>query len=342
MVIDLNKYVKKPFINREVLLENINDYAIYSYYIGSSELHLNKAISSPLREDPTPSFGFYKNKEGKILYNDFVKGGGDCFMFVKQKFGYLRWFDVFSRIAIDFNLNTKYLCNENLVSDTPNKKILYDNDIIIKSKEKCIINVSTREWQKHDYQYWNQFSIDSQMLSLYNVLPVKYIFLNNKPIAADKHAYVYIETKDGFKTYKIYQPYSKYKWFTNNDNSVWQGWTQLPAFGEKLIITKSLKDVMSIREITGLNCIALQNEKAIPKDVIIEDLKSRFDNIYVLFDNDYDKQENWGQINAKRICRDHMLKNIVIEREYKSKDFSDLVKNHSMHLAKSVLNLKIK
>jgi hypothetical protein len=33
-----------------------------------------------------------------------------------------------------------------------------------------------------------------------------HIFLNDKIILADKHAYCFTEFKDGIETYKIYQP----------------------------------------------------------------------------------------------------------------------------------------
>lgn len=341
-MIDINECIIKPIISRDVLKDKLLEEAIYCMYMNTTKIELNKAISSPLRDDPTPSFGFFKSKDGSIIYNDFVKGGGDCFMFVKEMFGYNSWYDVYSRIAIDFNLNKEYRCNENLDKNSVVNKKIRERKITISRAEKCLIQVSRRPWQFYDYEYWKKFNIDSNMLNTYNVKPVKYIFINKRPIGADKHAYVYSEMKDNQETLKIYQPYSKYKWFTNNDNSVWQGWTQLPKTGEKLIITKSLKDVMSIVNTVGIPAIALQNEKAKPKDKIIEELKSRFNKIFVLFDNDYDKERNWGQLNALDICKDYNLKNILIDEEYKSKDFSDLVMNYNKFFAKEILKIKIK
>jgi len=341
MNIDLNNHVPKPLINSKVLDQELTDSQIYSFYMNTSDLKLNTAMSSPLRDDPTPSFGFFLNKKSKIIYNDFVTGGGDCYKFVKELFGYSQWFDVYSQIAVDFNLDSKYICSRNITSDKTKSNIKYDKNIQIQKKAKCDIGVTKREWQTHDLEYWNSFNISKPMLIKYRVFPLRYIFLNKRPIAADKHAYVYIETKDRKITHKIYQPFSKFKWITDNDNSVWQGWQQLPNRGDVLIITKSLKDVMSIKATTGFNAIALQNEKANPKDVVIEELKVRFDRVFILFDNDYDKSENWGQINGKEISRDYMIKNLLIEKEYKSKDFSDLVANHGKNFAKELLNSKI-
>jgi len=339
-MVDINECIIKPLITRDVIRDNILDESIYTYYMNTHKIKIGSVMSSPFRDDKTPSFGFFESKEGYIIYNDFVKGGGDCFKFVKELFQYTRWYDVYSRIAIDFGLHKRFKCNEDLDSDSNKKVKQRKRKIKISRKEKCEIQVNRRSWEKHDIDYWSKFNIDLKILKDYNVSPIKYIFLNKKPIAADKHAYVYTEWKDSVQTLKIYQPYSEYKWFTNSDNSVWQGWTQLPKSGSKLIITKSLKDVMSIINTTGIPAISLQNEKAKPKDNIIDQLKLRFDNIFVFFDNDYDKEENWGQLSAQEICKEYSLRNVCLSEVYKSKDFSELVDNYDKNLAKTILNSK--
>lgn len=339
MTVNLNDYKDKKFITKEILKSHLKDSVIYCHYMNVTEIELNKAMLSPLRDDTTPSFGFFKNNNNEIIYNDFVKGGGDCFKFVKEMFSINRWYDVYSKIAIDFSLDKDYICNKNLLET---KKETINKNVKVLSNEKCKIDVQTRRWYLHDLKYWKQYNISLKTLKKYNIFPIKYIFLQDKPISADKYAYVYYEFKDGIKSLKIYQPYSKFKWLTDNDNSVWQGWEQLKEKGDILIITKSLKDVMVIEENTEYNSISLQNEKVIPKEVIIDILKSRYKKIYVLFDNDYDKNENWGQLNALKICRDHMLENIVIPKSYKSKDISDMVKNHTLGVAIAFLKSIIK
>jgi hypothetical protein len=71
----------------------------------------------------------------------------------------------------------------------------------------------------------------------------------------------------------------------------------------------------------------------IPPPKIIEELQMRFKNIYLFYDNDYDKEENPGQKMARRIMVDYSLKNnIVIPDKYKAKDISDLVKSKKIKL----------
>ena len=108
---------------------------------------------------------------------------------------------------------------------------------------------------------------------------------------------------------------------------MWQGWKQLPEKGDELIITKSLKDVMSIDSILGIPAVSLQSEGTKPKPHIIQELKNRFKTIYLLYDNDFDKEKNWGQIFAKELYKEFDMINLMIPSEFESKDFSDLVKN---------------
>jgi hypothetical protein len=186
----------------------------------------------------------------------------------------------------------------------------------------------SRQWRQHDINFWKQFGITLDILKKYNVEPISHIFINDLIITADKHAYCFIEYKDGQETYKIYQPYNKdYKWLNNHNSSVWQGWEQLPQSGEQLIITKSLKDVMSLNSVFGVPSVSLQAEGLRPKKHVMRELHLRFKEIYILYDNDFDKKQNWGQNFAKELAEEFNLINLCIPSVFKSKDFSDLVMN---------------
>ena len=99
---------------------------------------------------------------------------------------------------------------------------------------------------------------------------------------------------------------------------------------------------MAIVNVTGIPAVSLQTETIIPKAKIINELKFRFDNIYLLYDNDYDKEINWGREFGLKLSEEFDLCQIEIDEEMKSKDFSDLVKNHGTKEAgeylKSLLN----
>lgn len=323
-IINLNK----KLVSKEGILSHIQDIDIYRFYT-NQEVELKGGMLSPLMKDTKPSFGYFQGEKNEICFNDFRLGSGDCIQFVQHFFG-LNYFEALSRIVIDFDLQD-YFYYKQLDKDN-NKKYNPDD---YKSREEVLktptfrLGKKKRSWKAYDLAYWMQYGIDSLTLRRYRVQAIQYIFFNGEnPIYADKYAYCFIENKDNINTYKIYQPFSKnYKWLNNHNSSVWQGWEQLPEKGENLIITKSLKDVMSLNCMLDIPAVALQTESSNPKSHIIDELKERFDKIYLLYDNDFDKEVNWGQEFAIKLCDKFDFTNLIIPDIFESKDFSDLVKN---------------
>lgn len=340
-MINLNEIeYNKPIISRELILKNVNDFEIYEKYI-DTKFEINKPFNSPFRKDNIPSFGIFKNSQGELIYNDFILGGGDVFAFVKYLFNYKSWWDVYSRIGIDFWLDKSYRCKkQQSIMDNRTKRTICDEP---ETHQRTIdLSVTTREWNSDDRKFWSQYGIRLATLKRYNVYPITHIFFKNlnkqKVIKADKLAYAFIEYKDGITTYKIYQPYSKYKWMNNNDSSVWQGWEQLPEHDDILIITKSLKDVMAIYDSVQIPAVSLQNEKIEPKINIVNELKRRFKKIYLLYDNDFDKETNWGRQFGHKIANEFDIKFIEIPDSFKAKDYSDLIKKEGTDVATLLLS----
>jgi hypothetical protein len=337
MVVNLNK----KYVSKELLFEHISDLQIYRAYI-DFDIKFGTVFSSPLREiDNKPSFGFFEGEGGEICFKDFVLGTGDCIKFVQMKFG-LNYFEALSKIALDFNLEDEFkITNTFKTNINSNYQNFKDREAIIREINSNNLGKTARTWALHDLAFWNKFGITKTTLEKYNVEPVSYLHVgvNKKIIPADKYAYSFREAKEGSFTYKIYQPYNiNYKWLNNHNNSVWQGWSQLPLTGNEIIITKSLKDVMSIHDVLGIPAVALQSESVIPKEKIIDELKSRFKYVYILYDNDYDKEENWGQIFSNKLTKEFGFYEMFIHEKYKSKDFSDLVKNHGSKIATDYIN----
>lgn len=332
MVVNLNK----KYVTKELLFEHISDIQIYRAYI-DFDIKFNTVFSSPLRDvDNKPSFGFFEGQNGEICFKDFVLGSGDCIKFVQLKFG-LDYFEALSKIALDFKLENEFLIKNTFKTNiNSNYQNFKDRESVIKDINSNSLGKTSREWKLYDLAFWNQFGITKATLEKYNVEPVEYLHvgINKKIIKADKYAYSFREAKEGSFTYKIYQPFNiNYKWLNNHNNSVWQGWSQLPLTGDELIITKSLKDVMAIHDVLGIPAVALQSESVKPKENVIDQLKSRFRFIYLLYDNDYDKEENWGQIFSHKLANEFGFYEKYIGSEMKSKDFSDLVKNHGPKIA---------
>ena len=204
--------------------------------------------------------------------------------------------------------------------------------------KNVVIQTKERVWLEIDKEFWGKYGITRKWLKFANVHPVNFMFINGKAYRTDKHAYTYIEHKDGIETQKVYQPFNTngFKWISSANGSVWSLWTQLPEKGENLIITSSLKDALTIWANSGIPSCSLQSESTMPKEKVVNQLKSRFNNIFVLFDNDFDKKENHGRIFGKRVA--NMFDLIQIElptgtakdpSDYRAlsnkKDFNELI-----------------
>jgi hypothetical protein len=74
----------------------------------------------------------------------------------------------------------------------------------------------------------------------------------------------------------------RYKWLSDGNSSIWSLWSQLPDYGDKLIITSSVKDALCLWANIHVPSCSMQSETTVPKPQIIEQLKRRFKHIYVL------------------------------------------------------------
>ena len=320
---NLNK--EKQLISKSEILKYFNELEIFQYYI-DDEVMLGKLILSPLRRENKASFGFFVGEGNEICFNDFKLGKGDFIQFLRLRDG-LTYFEALSKVANDFNLQDDYICKIYPKSSDNSPKVRIIKDDMLSKFTGYYLGKKAREWQSHDVLFWRQFGIGKETLEFFNVQPISFIFIGDKCFHADKYAYCFIEMKDGIETYKIYQPFSEnYKWINNHNNSVFQGWTQLPETGKTLIITKSLKDVMCLYEVAKLPSVAMQSENVLPKRHVFDQLQSRFTDIELLYDNDFDAVQNWGRIFADKFAKEFGLVDSFIPDKYKAKDFSDLVK----------------
>lgn len=328
--------LNKKVVNKEDLLRDVTDIEVYRCYAPELEINIGRPVLSPLRKEDNPSFGLFIGDNSEVLFNDFLLGGGDCIRFVQIMFGDT-FFEALSRIVIDFELTDKYYYKEVDTKYKPPTESL-DKETLLKKANSSLIRKRRRNWNTKDIHFWDSYGITLKTLKKYRVEPVSHIFINKRIIACDDYSYCFIETKDNVETYKIYQPYNKqYKWLNNHDDSVWQGWEQLPEEGDILIITKSLKDVMTINELTGLPAISLQAESVKPKKHIIEELKRRFKTIFIWYDNDFDKDTNWGKKFGTNLAQEFGLIPIFIPDEYKTKDPSDFAKFKGKKEAKKLI-----
>lgn len=304
--------------------EITSDDEVVSKYLNINSVPI--IMLSPLRKDKNPSLSIFRLPDGNIGYKDFGTGEKGIVYDFLSKLWNISIKQVYRRIIDD------YSPSNTLINKTKRQR---------KLRKSCTtLNVKTREWRDWDLEYWNKYGISKEWLEYAEVYPISTIFFNNDKttIPAEKYAYVYVERKDNKVTLKVYQPYSeRFKWISKHDSSVWDLWTKIPITGDKLIITSSRKDALCVWSNSGIPSLSLQGEGYIPKESVINELKNRYKDIYVLYDNDFQSDVNHGRLYGKHLSELYNLKQIEIPDEYKSKDPSDLCMNYGREVVRNVI-----
>lgn len=309
------------------LLDLLDDYTIYSYYLGS-DFQVGKLINSPLRsDDRIPSFAIFKSKNGDLLFKDHGSGeAGNALKFIKLYRG-IQTRDELERELLRIVRKTN-----------PDRKIVSNNHTKISQGIPTDIGIVRQPFNDIDKRYWKQFGISIDTLKLFNVFSIKYFLCNNvvRGIYKDDSPMYAYKVYDRFK---IYRPLaSKYtKWRTNLTNEYVQGLAQLPKEGGNiLIITKSLKDVMCLYEM-GYNAIAASSETTFIPDNILKSLRSKWKHILILYDRD-----KTGVRTSRKYSQQTKLDAFFVHRKFNSKDISDAVKNNSFNSVKDWLSKTLK
>ena len=257
----------------------VSDKDLASHYLGISRIPC--VIHSPIRTDNNPSFAIYMSKNNEVKYKDFATGENGSIYTLLCQMWHCSFREMMTRIIKDVKKHPELQINH--YNKQPGK-VTVNNSVSLQCK--------IREWKKYDIDYWQSYGIPLKWLKYADVYPIshKIIIKDDKKyvFGADKYAYAYVERKEGKVTLKIYQPYNKngFKWTSKHDRSVISLWTKLPANGEKVVICSSLKDALCLWANTGIPAIAVQGEGYGISDTAINNLRERFRNIYILFDND--------------------------------------------------------
>lgn len=311
-------------ININDVREITSDDEVVSKYLGINSVPI--IMLSPLRKDKNPSLSIFRLPDGNIGYKDFGTGEKGIVYDLLSKLWNISIKQVYRRIIDD------YSPSNTLINKTKRQR---------KLRKSCTtLNVKTREWRDWDLEYWNKYGVSKEWLEYAEVYPISTLFFNNDKttIPAEKYAYAYVERKDNKVTLKVYQPYSeRFKWISKHDSSVWDLWTKIPITGDKLIITSSRKDALCVWSNSGIPSLSLQGEGYIPKESVINELKSRYKDIYVLYDNDFQSDVNHGRLYGKHLSEMFNLKQIEIPDKYKSKDPSDLCMNYGREVVRNVI-----
>jgi len=316
------KIESTPIVTKQYLKDSIGEAAIIEYYL---RVPIQSGLfKSPLRTDNNPTCSLYLNTAGEIRMKDFGNGfNGNFISIVMEKFG------------ITYSQALK-----KIYQDMKGGKIPEVSSIptLPTEKEYKQISVTLGTMETKDLNYWKQFGITPDILELYKVFKCEHVWINYQ-----EDMYPHYSTSPrmpiygyyfGTNRWKIYFPTKQSLRFLCNTDTI-QGLKQLPDTGDLVIVTKSMKDVMSFRAL-GLWAIAPQGESNRLSAELVHNLKSRFTNVIINYDWD-----TAGKLSMIKVRNEYQLACVAISSYRKNqgyKDISDLIKGLGFEDAKKEVN----
>ena len=289
-------------ISSDALYARISGEDILRRYLGVE--FIPSLIHSPLRNDEHKSFSLFYGTSGDVLFKDHASGmSGDALTLLSLVWGCSRG-ETISRIWNECDCSSLEPVSAHEQRITPTD-----------------IQYRIRKLEQHDVDYWMDYGISPQWLKKAGVVPVSHFVIVNTGCAifkADKYAYVFY-SKDGIK---LYQPFSKMKWLSTQRKECVQLYPILPQNGDIVCVCSSLKDALCLWANTGIPSIAPQSEGTSLPFAVVEDLKKRFKNCYIMYDND-----KAGIGYAREAAKETGFTNVILPLSTGCKDISDWYKS---------------
>lgn len=279
---------------KERLFEYITPYEIYCNFIGY-ELEVGKFILSPIRTDKKPTFMlFIPEDKDEVFFKDFAWVGGDVFKFVKLYTIYNEGLTLNNMYEIVTHIDKKLGLG---VFDPSFKN---DNLNLIHKKldktfftAKRTIKFKSREFTDIDLNYWGSYHITKETLDFFNVRSVKKFLNDNDEVIFTVNQRTLTFAYVIFNKIKIYRPEDRleFKWRNTCPGYYLQGLEQIKKLetnNKKLIVTKSLKDVMVFYEFLKdeYDILAPHSETYNFTDREINWMRRKYDEVIIIFDYD--------------------------------------------------------
>lgn len=286
-------------ITKENILAKVNSYDILNHYLlpyhKENKLIAAKNISNPFlaEKQDTPSFNIFPTMgSGEWRYKDFATGDdGSCFDFV-MKLKNISFPEALNTINADMNLFLD--SNTNTAITTKQKPITTEKPIddFDKMKPAKRFSITSRTFNTNDWEFWEKFKINKETLDKFNVVALaSYSAFNKegKPYEIKAFGGRLMYAYDNGDWTKIYKPFDekkyKFQFLGIKEANFIFGWKHLPQKDDLVFITGGEKDVLCLVS-QGLNAITLNSETSNLQDETAQELKKRFKNVVVLYDND--------------------------------------------------------
>jgi 5S rRNA maturation endonuclease (ribonuclease M5) len=320
----------QPNITKDFILSKVNQESIMQHFTGL-DVSSKKLALSPLRQDNHVTVSFYKSKSGILYMHDFATNEHiDCWNLVMRLYN-CNYYEALKIIAQDFNL-----INNNSINVVKAPKIVES----LKETESAKIQVQIKDYTEEELEWWKSFGISKKTLKKYHIFSLQHVFLNGElKFSSTKqcpiYGYYFGKDKNKQELWKIYFPMNKEKGirFINNlSKKILQGYHQLPKTGDLLVITKSMKDVAAMYEF-GIAAVSTPSESTFVLDKQLEEFKSRFKHIIVIFDSDRPGKHNMWLIRKK-----YPELNYYVLPSSLEKDFTDSIKKIGVDKMKELVN----
>lgn len=319
---ELQELLSSILLTEAQVFAQLDEYSALVHYLGFP-VELRKAYSSPFRSDEKPSFGVFERTKGResileYMWKDSALNvSGDIVDLVR------RLYHLSSREAALLQIDQEFELG--LSTSTPSTPTQY---VYQKPPSKTASQILVRScpFTTEGAAYWQSYGVSAELLRKYDVRQVSAFWTQPQqeaPFTPKGLCFSYCI--NGF--YKLYQPFNKeFKFINNFPENYVEGFLQLPEKGELCLITKSTKDCMVLHSLGYSACSPRSESTPFPPH-LLQQLRTRFSRVVTFFDNDYGKEQNWGQMGAAK----YGLPNIMVPDCYAQqgwKDISDVRKQH--------------
>lgn len=231
-----------------------------------------KSMFNP--KERTPSMCIYLTKDKVYKYKDFSSGRGGSAIDLVKELTELPYHKACQQVVEKYN---DFVLHNNGG---------YDLQEFKQASKYKVSSTKPRQWNTSDQYFWTQFNIGTKLLTEHHVIPLEsYCMIKDDKELCIKGNYLYGYHKADGSLYKIYQPKTLDKKFIKVSDYV-QGSEQIKNH-PFLIITSSLKDIMSLKSLKlSIDIIAPDSENSLIKKELMNEYLKKYKKVVVLFDYD--------------------------------------------------------
>jgi hypothetical protein len=343
-----------PKLTKDYILSNVgvsilhSEMKIFAEYLMLPESDISEALNrgslflSPLRKDLNPTCSFYLDNKNKLRMRDWAGYfWGDCFDAAAYKLildseNQVEFNLILDDIARRFKIH-KYASNTDLITHTDDSTIYH-----LQGKPPMVFSPTFREWNEDDVYYWKQYELELTDLNKFQIYPLYSLHINKKLsylYSYQDPGYIYQTiSREGVNNWECYFPKrdkTKLNKFLRNHS--FMGLLNLIKDADFGLITKSRKDAASLNKF-GINTVHTAAESTPPKDWELELIKSKWKDVYSLFDFDRQGVVMANKLRKKGVIPLFFTNGRFFTLNWNAKDFTDYIKKYKKNQTIELIN----